>query len=271
MKPIALLGVPVDHNSSFLRGCAAGPAAIRKALHCDSTNLCAEDGRDLGQPGLWFDAGDVAWPDEATSHDAVLSAAGVVLDGGHRLLSLGGDHSITFPLFQAHAERFPGLAIVHFDAHPDLYDDYEGQPFSHASPFARILERGLAASLTQVGIRTLNPPQRRQVERFGVRVFEARDLDHRPPEFPVGPTYLSIDLDVLDPAFVPGVSHHEPGGLSTRELLGYLRQIRGPIVGADLVELNPARDRDDVTARVAAKLVKEILAKMVSAPLPDTR
>ena len=154
--------------------------------------------------------------------------------------------------------------MLHLDAHPDLYDEFEGDRLSNACPFARIMEEGRVRRLVQVGIRTMNAPQRAQAERFGVEVVEMKAWR---PDLSVpaeGPVYVSLDLDVLDPAFAPGVSHPEPGGLSTREVIGSCSGLRGPVVGADLVELNPARDPTGATARVAAKLAKELLARLLS-------
>jgi arginase len=164
---------------------------------------------------------------------------------------------------RAHAVRFPGLAILHLDAHPDFYDDFEGKPYSHASAFARIMEAGLASRLVQVGIRTMNEPQRKHLHRFPVEQFQMRDWTGMMDVRFDGPVYLSVDIDVLDPAFAPGVSHYEPGGLSVRDVLRIVQGFQGQLVGADVVELNPARDRDGVTAMVAAKIVKEIVARLL--------
>jgi len=173
---------------------------------------------------------------------------------------------VTWPVVQALTDRVDNLTIVHLDAHPDLYDQLDGDRFSHACPFARIMEQGRVARLVQLGIRTMTPHQRQQADRFGVEVLELRDWEGRVPEL-TGPVYVSIDLDVLDPAFAPGVSHHEPGGMSTRQLLDTIRQIGesgANIVGADLVELNPTRDLNDVTAMVAAKIMRELLGLLLT-------
>jgi arginase family enzyme len=122
------------------------------------------------------------------------------------------------------------------------------------------MEKGLAKRLVQVGVRTMNGHCREQVARFGVEVVEMRGFAPDRVPIPDGPLYISIDLDALDPAFAPGVSHHEAGGLSVRELLSVLHRVRVPIIGADIVEYNPARDVNGVTAVVAAKLVKELAA-----------
>jgi len=257
---VALLGVPSDENSSFLRGAAAAPARIREALASPATNRWTESGLDLGDERLLTDAGDVTGPvDEAVSR---------LLDRGLLPLVLGGDHSISFPVVRAFAARYRPLDLVQFDAHPDLYDEFEGSRSSHACPFARILESGLVRRLVQVGIRATNRHQREQAVRFGVEVVEMRSWDKRTRLALDGDVYVSVDLDVLDPAFATGVSHHEPGGASTRRLVDTIRALEGRVVGADLVELNPARDPDGVTAAVAAKLVKELAARMLAAGPP---
>ena len=133
---------------------------------------------------------------------------------------LGGDHAVTYPVVRAVAAIHGPVDILHFDAHPDLYDEFEGRRLSHACPFARIMEEGLARRLVQVGIRTLNAHQRAQAERFGVEIHPMNTFDAHSfvPDL-AAPAYLSFDLDALDPAFAPGVSHHEPGGLTVRETL----------------------------------------------------
>ena len=178
------------------------------------------------------------------------------------MLSLGGDHSVSFPVIEALAKIHGPLNILHFDAHPDLYDNFLDNPRSHASPFARILELGLATRLVQVGIRTLNSHQAEQAKRFNVEIVGWKDFDPSRVPIPQAPLYVSIDLDALDPAFAPGVSHYEPGGLSVRDILAILHRIEEPIIGADVVEYNPTRDNQRLTAYVAAKFVKELAACM---------
>ncbi len=159
-----------------------------------------------------------------------------------KLIILGGDHSISFPIIEAYSTKFKDLNVLHFDAHGDLYHNFDDNPYSHASPFARLMEKGILKSLTQVGIRTLNTHQKEQVELFNVRVVEMKNFNLDFVKSLQSPLYISLDLDVLDPAFAPGVSHHEPGGLSTRELIDILHAIPVSIVGADIVEYNPVRD-----------------------------
>ena len=187
-----------------------------------------------------------------------------MLEQGRRPIALGGDHSITFPIVKAFAARHRDLTIFHFDAHPDLYDVFEGNRLSHACPFARIMEGGLAHRLVQVGIRTATRHQREQANKFGVEVIEMRQLPAYQKLKSAGPVYISFDMDVLDPAIAPGVSHREPGGMTVRDAIAHLHAMEGNIVGADIVEYNPVRDVDSLTATVAAKILKEILGKMIA-------
>jgi len=258
-----LLGVPFDENSSYKRGAAAAPPLIRDALRCDSSNLWTELGVDVGAEGACADAGDLRLG-EGDAFATIEQAVDALLEKRQRPVCLGGDHSITYPILRAFGRRFRDLTLIHFDAHPDLYDEFQGNRHSHASPFARIMEEKLTKRLIQVGIRTLNPAQRKQAARFNVETYEIgheRALEEVKTWCPV---YLSFDMDVLDPAFAPGVSHREPGGMSVREALEHLHSITATIVGADIVEYNPSRDVSELTAAVAGKILKELLGKMLS-------
>lgn len=206
------------------------------------------------------DSGDLALDETPGDVERISATAAAAATSGAVPIFLGGDHFVTYPTVAGLASVHGALNVLHFDAHPDLYDDFEGNPLSHASPFARIMEAGHARRLVQVGIRTLNRHCRKQAQRFGVEVVEMRDFAAADVPIPEAPLYVSIDLDALDPAFAPGVSHHEPGGLSVRDILAVLHRVRGPIVGADIVEYNPARDVNGMTAVVAAKLLKELAA-----------
>lgn len=265
---VCLLGVPYDAQSSYLRGPADAPAAIRKALHSGSANYRTELGSDVS-PGRWVDLGDLDIPDEVQQALTVIEDASREAADGHRLLSLGGDHMVTWPLVRGVRHHHPSaLTIVHFDAHPDLYDSLDGNRYSHACPFARIMEERLADRLVQIGIRTMTGHERDQADRFAVEVHEYRTWNRSLPDDLAGPVYLTIDVDALDPAFAPGVSHHEPGGMTTRELLSCLHQLAArpvDVVAADVVEINPRRDLNDMTAMVGAKLVRELLGLMISA------
>ncbi|MGB9074675.1 MAG: agmatinase [Terriglobales bacterium] len=258
-----ILGIPFDANSSWLRGAAGAPPIIRVAFQSDSSNSWTETGLDLGAEGAYCDAGDLKFTFEEP-FTAIENRVGELLDKGLRPVSLGGDHSVTLPIVRAFGKRIPGLTIIHFDAHPDLYDELEGNRLSHACPFARIMEEGAAKRLIQVGIRTMTGHQREQAKKFGVEVIEMRHLPALDRMKVEGPIYISFDMDALDPAFAPGISHREPGGMSVREAIAHLHAISGKIAGADIVEFNPAQDSTQITATVAAKLLKEILGKMIA-------
>jgi agmatinase len=258
-----LIGIPFDANSSYMRGAAGAPAKIRESMHCDASNMWSGVGVDVGAPGAFADRGDLQLRDEI-AFAAIEQAIHGSLAEGEQPVSLGGDHSITYPILRTLGKCYPDLTIVHFDAHPDLYDEFAGNRLSHACPFARIMEEGLAKKLVQVGIRTMNGHQRAQAKTFGVEVVEMESLPAYDRLELQGPVYISFDVDVLDPAFAPGVSHREPGGMSVREAIAHLHAIQGRIVGADLVEYNPVQDVSGATATVAGKILKEILGKMIA-------
>jgi agmatinase len=252
-----LLGAPFDAHSSFIRGAALGPGAIRSALHASSSNLWTENGFDLAVH--LRDAGDVA------EQDLLTDAVSDLVRNGATPIILGGDHSIAYQTVRGMRAHYPALTVVQIDAHPDLYDSFDGNRFSHACQFARVMEEALADRLVQIGIRTMNAAQESQRDRFGVEVIDMRAFAAGERPSIEGPLYLSIDLDGLDPAFAPGVAHREPGGLTSRDVISLIHQLGGELVGADVVELNPPRDPADITAPLAAKLVKEIAARVLAA------
>jgi agmatinase len=258
MSTVRIQGINFDEKSSFQRGPRLAPPLIRKAFYCPSANLSAEDGLPIDISRIQ-DQGDF----EIADYFEIENITRENLAGDSKLLTLGGDHSITFPIIKAHNERYPKLDILQIDAHSDLYDEFEGDRFSHACPFARIMENSLAARLVQVGIRTLNPHQKEQAERFGVEIHQMKALNLGSIREFDNPLYISLDLDGIDPAYAPGVSHHEPGGLSSRQVIELIQGIDTEIVGADIVEYNPDRDFKGMTAYLAAKLMKEILSKMM--------
>jgi agmatinase len=258
---IQLLGAPYDAASSFMRGAARGPFVIRDALHSGASNLWSETGLDL-EP-LLHDAGNIDFAAVSDPLAAIEDAVANVCDQGAPLI-LGGDHFVTWPAVRAVARARGPLSIVVFDAHPDLYDELEGDRHSHACPFARIMEEGLATRLVQVGIRAATGHQREQAARFGVEMIEMRSMRELPRLAFDEPVYLSFDMDALDPAFAPGISHWEPGGLSVRDALHIIQGMEARLVAADVVECNPLRDRAGRTAHVAAKIVKEIAGAMAA-------
>jgi len=266
MPAIKFIGLPTDANSSFLKGPAKAPELIREMIWSDKGNTATELGGVLGEGIDVEDLGNLALDGSEADDARIERAVGQVLKAGGVPISIGGDHAVTYPIMKAIGAYHGPVSILHIDAHPDLYDELLGNRRSHASPFARIMEAGLAKRLVQVGIRTLNTHQREQAERFGVEIVPMRQFSAGSVPVPMAPLYVSIDLDGLDPAFAPGVSHHEPGGLSVREIMDLLARIDQPIIGADLVEYNPDRDINMMTCSVAAKLVKELAAIASGAP-----
>jgi arginase len=261
----ALLGICYDGSSSFQRGSAKAPPVIRQALWSDAGNPYSEEGVDL-TAGALDDEGDIRFDqDEPASavRKAIEKTVVRIVSGQRRPLILGGDHSITYPVLRGLRPSFPRLSILHLDAHGDLYDEFQGDRYSHACPFARIMEEGLADRLVQLGIRTLTPHQRDQIARFKVETIEMKDWKDEIRLAFDTPVYLSLDLDALEPGLVPGISHREPGGFTVRQVLGIIQRFEGDLIGADLVEFNPLNDTSGVTAAVCAKLAKELAARLV--------
>lgn len=261
---LAIIGIPFDEKSSYLRGAAAGPGAIREASTGKARNPETELGVDLEHNTVMVDLGDVDTSgDVDRTFREIEAAVSAVLKKNARPIILGGDHSISYPILKAMAKAYRPLDILHFDAHPDLYEDLYGDRLSHACPFARIMEDGLAESLVQVGVRAATANQRAIARRHAVRMVEMKDFGEGLVLSFKNPLYISFDLDSLDPAFAPGVSHQEAGGLTTRQAIDLIHHLKARIIGLDVVELNPARDPSGITASAAVKIVKEVAGMMV--------
>ena len=258
---VTLLGFPWDANSSHARGPGLAPPVVRALLASDASSPYSIAGVDIRKAITAHDFADL--PEEAEAcRSAITKRIAAVTQSGAKPLSLGGDHSVSFPILRAIKAAHGKVNILHIDAHPDLYDAFDGDPYSHACPFARAIEDGCVENLVQLGIRSASPQQRAFGEQNGVVMLGAEALDQIPYDKLSAPLYVSIDLDGLDPAYAPGVSHPEPGGLSTREVLSVLSKLPAAPIGADIVELNPEKDINLATAHVAARLVKELAALM---------
>lgn len=266
---LVLIGLPDDSKSSYRTGPAEAPRAIRRAYDGDGYNAATETGLDLA--GVVVDGGD--WspgPDWAATRAAFRTKAAELFRAGLRPGFLGGDHAVTGPIAEALGALGEPVWVVHLDAHPDLYPDFQGDEHSHACTGRRILDQPHVASLTQIGIRTAERIQAEAAAGQGDRCriitaakAEAGEiyLDHIPPDAPV---YLTLDLDALDPAFAPGVSHPVPGGLSSRRVIDLIHGLPGRLIGFDVVELNPSRDLNDLTAVLAGRLVHELFGRMAA-------
>jgi agmatinase len=261
---IALLGVPYDASSSFQRGSAGAPAVIREALWSPAANSWTETGVNLREAPI-DDEGDLRFTEGepgGAARERISTAVERIAGSGRRPVTLGGDHSITYPVLRGLRPHHRRLTVLHLDAHPDLYDDFEGDRYSHACPFARVMEERLADRLVQIGIRTANAHQREQARRYGVEMIEMKDWRDGHPLGLEGPVYVSFDLDAIEPGLVPGIAHREPGGFTVRQALAVIHSVGG-MVGADLVEFNPANDLGGVTAAVCGKLVRELAGRML--------
>jgi agmatinase len=254
---LAFLGLPDDSQSSYRRGPALAPARIREAYDGECYNATTELGVDVSNAVL--DLGDV--PSLGTFAETAARYRERVAEQITRrraVFCAGGDHAVTVPVVAAFAVLGEPIHVVQIDAHPDLYDEYEGSRTSHACVAARLLEMPHVASITQLGVRAMNAAQLRiaREQESRLRIHTADSLDEL-PAIEASPLFVSVDLDGFDPAFAPGVSHPVPGGLTPRQVFRWLHRLRGRLAGMDVVELNPTRDRNDQTAVLAARLLHE--------------
>ncbi len=267
MFKVTIQGIQFDANSSFMRGPASAPNEIRNAIYSRSANMWTESNVDL-QGTSFEDIGDLDVNDleSEEAFPRIEEQTRRLLEAGNRVLTFGGDHSIVNPIISAYTAKYGKINVLHIDAHGDIYENFDNNPYSHASPFARLLEKGAIARLVQYGQRTLTGPQREQCVKYGVETFEMKDWPFETPAISFGndPFYISLDLDAMDPAFCPGVSHYEPGGLTSRQVIQMINTVPGRLVGADIVELNPLRDINGMTAMVGARMAKELLARLIT-------
>lgn len=268
----AIFGIPFDEKSCYMKGAAKGPRAIRAASTGDAINPWTESGVNLEEEANIVDLGDIEvrgsfWDVFSKTEEKVRE----ILEKGAVPVALGGDHSLTYPIIKAFAGKHKRLDILHFDAHPDLYDELYGDRYSHACPFARIIEEGYVANLVQVGIRAATGQHREMAREHGIRMIEMKDISQAMTLTFSNPLYISVDMDALDPAFAPGVSHHEAGGLSTRQVINILRALEGSVIGLDVVELNPERDTVGITAAAAVKIIMEVIGKIVASRRTKSR
>ncbi|MEU5100190.1 agmatinase [Streptomyces sp. NPDC020996] len=278
---VAVVGVPFDAGVTYRPGARFGPGAIREAsrlLRPYNPHLDVMPFRDQQV----VDAGDLPCNpfDIAAASKEIEEGAHELVRGGGRLVTLGGDHTIAYPLLRAMNRVHGPVALVHFDAHLDTWDTYFDAPLTHGTPFRRAAEEGLflPGASAHVGIRgSLYDPQDlsddaelgfavvhcADLETTGVRDVVAR-LRHR---IGTAPLYVSVDIDVLDPAHAPATGTPEAGGMTSRELLGVIRGFKGlDLVGADVVEVSPAYDHADITSVAAANLAYELVSLCAGAP-----
>jgi agmatinase len=276
---IAVVGVPFDSGVTYRPGARFGPSAIRAASklirpYHPGLQVAPFDAQQVA------DAGDIpVTPFNIGTAIAAIEDSAKELGARARcLLSLGGDHTIALPMLRAIAHRSGPVAVLHFDAHLDTWKTYFGAEYTHGTPFRRASEEGLLAidSCMHVGIRgpLFAPSDLVEDEMLGFKVIDTMTVASMGIAATAGqirqrlgnrPVYVSVDIDVLDPAHAPGTGTPEAGGLSSRELLFLLRELHGlTIVGADIVEVAPAYDHAEITAIAAAHVAYELLAVLAS-------
>ena len=272
---IAILGIPFDSGTSYRPGARFGPQAIRQASRHLRTNFHPAYDTEPFKELQVADAGDVACNpyhiDEAIAQIEV--SATDLLDKTSHIVSLGGDHTIAVPLLRAVNKKFGKVALVHFDAHLDTWDTYFGAPYTHGTPFRRAAEEGLFDDQSSMHVGIRGPLYSRQDlendEELGFKVVHCDELQSHGVDHVVKrirdrvgdmPLYLSIDIDVLDPAHAPGTGTPEIAGLSSREMVNILRGLKGlNLVGADIVEVAPAYDHAEITSLAAATVAFEMI------------
>lgn len=276
---VAIVGIPLDASVSYRSGTRFGPRAIRE----QSLLLWGYNNVQRVAPFQSLkivDIGDVEVVpvDIIETHRAIEATVAPIVKSGCKVIALGGEHSVSLPLLRAHAAQHGPLAVVHFDAHPDTWDEeYAGHKYSHGTPFRRALDEGLIdrSAYLQIGIRgpTAGPQDYAEARALGAQLVTIDEA------FAVGidklsamiretvgerPLYVTLDIDAVDPAFAPGTGTPEVGGFSSHQMLQLVRGLRGlNCVGFDLVEVSPPYDGQQITAILAANLVFEFLSLLV--------
>ena len=274
---IAVVGVPFDSGVSYRPGARFGPSHIREASRLLRPYNPAQDVEPFSSQQV-ADAGDIsANPfNILEAVDQIERGATELSSGGTRLVTLGGDHTIALPLLRVVARKHGPVAVLHFDAHLDTWDTYFGAPITHGTPFRRASEEGLIdlTASTHVGIRgpLYGPEDLRDDARLGFAIISSAEIESEGLPRAIErmltrlgdhPTYISVDVDVLDPAHAPGTGTPEAGGMTSRELLAMIRALRAVnLVGADVVEVAPAYDHAQITAIAASHIAYEIISAM---------
>ena len=261
---ILIIGIPMDYTVSYRPGSRNGPQRIREVSYGleEYSFFSDEDLRDVN----YYDCGDIVLPfgNVSASLEAIEKTVSDALTNRKKILSLGGEHLVTWPIVKAYSEKYKDLAVIQFDAHADLRTDYMGEKYSHASVMRLICEKISGENVYQFGIRS-GERYEREYAKENTNMFCFDILDKLPETInKLGDrsVYLTIDIDVLDPAFAPGTGTPEPGGATSNEIFEALKMMSSlNLVGADVVEVSPLNDVSDITSIVASKLVRELLFK----------
>jgi agmatinase len=260
-----MVGLPYDGTTTYRPGTRFGPEAIRAASWGLET-YSPKQHKTLESITYW-DAGELELPcgNRDASLACIKQAAQAVFSAGKKYLGIGGEHLVTLPAVEAALERYPDLAVLHFDAHADLRDDYMGERLSHATVLRRVADLIGPERLVQIGIRSGPPEEFAWMRQHQTLMHDLGDLPKALARLANRPVFLTLDLDVLDPSILPGTGTPEPGGLSFAQLHEWLLAFSSlNVVAADVLELSPHYDPSGVSAVVAAKVIREIL--LLNAP-----
>jgi agmatinase len=262
---VVLYGMPMDWTVSFRPGSRFGPSRIRE-VSVGLEEYSAYLDRELSEV-KYFDAGDIPLPfgNAQRSIDMIEEFVGRILEAGKFPLGMGGEHLVSWPVMKAVYKKYPDLAIIHFDAHTDLREQYEGEPLSHSTPIRKIAELIGPKNVYSFGIRSGMKEEFDWAKENGMHIskFEVLEpLKEILPTLAGRPVYVTIDIDVLDPAHAPGTGTVDAGGITSKELLASIHAIARSevnVVGGDLVEVAPIYDPSEQTANTASKLIREML------------
>ncbi|MGW6297947.1 agmatinase [Peribacillus butanolivorans] len=260
-----LYGMPMDWTVSFRPGSRFGPTRIREvSIGLEEYSPYLD--RELEEV-KFYDAGDIPLPfgNPQRSIDMIEKFVDGVLDAGKFPLGMGGEHLVTWPVIKAMYKKYPDMAIIHMDAHTDLREDYEGEPLSHASIIRKSAELIGPKNVYSFGIRSGLKEEFQWAKENGMHIskFEVLEpLKEVLPQLAGRQVYVTIDIDVLDPAHAPGTGTVDCGGITSKELLASIHEIARSeinVVGCDLVEVAPIYDPSEQTANTASKLIREML------------
>ncbi|KPN13929.1 agmatinase [Bacillus australimaris] len=266
---VILYGMPMDWTVSYRPGSRFGPNRIREvSIGLEEYSPYLD--RELHEVPF-FDAGDIPLPfgNAQKSLDLIEEYVDSILEKGKFPLGMGGEHLVSWPVFRAMHKKYPDLAIIHMDAHTDLREEYEGEPLSHSTPIRKVAGLIGPENVYSFGIRSGMKEEFEWAKEAGMHIskFEVLEpLKQILPKLKGRPVYVTIDIDVLDPAHAPGTGTVDAGGITSKELLASIHAIAGSdvqVVGADLVEVAPVYDHSDQTANTASKLLREMLLGFV--------
>ncbi|MBR3379076.1 MAG: agmatinase [Bacillus sp. (in: Bacteria)] len=266
---VILYGMPMDWTVSYRPGSRFGPNRIREvSIGLEEYSPYLD--RELHEVPF-FDAGDIPLPfgNAQKSLDLIEEYVDSILEKGKFPLGMGGEHLVSWPVFRAMYKKYPDLAIIHMDAHTDLREEYEGEPLSHSTPIRKVAGLIGPENVYSFGIRSGMKEEFEWAKEAVMHIskFEVLEpLKQVLPKLKGRPVYVTIDIDVLDPAHAPGTGTVDAGGITSKELLASIHAIAGSdvkVVGADLVEVAPVYDHSDQTANTASKLLREMLLGFV--------